>query len=645
MSKARPWAVATCLLGAAAVFGGALMSAQAGADRTAAPSEAESLSVIRQNAPAVARAIAADKELRNVVGADKWPLALHRLAEFSKRTDADHKDALRIIGDTVTRVKNPVAEIKLDGDPAEWSGSMPSPEWASAQFAKAETWLGAAAVVRQDRLYLMAGLPDAAQHFAQPDNEMRVSIDCRGDQAWDVRLLLSWRQGTWATTQLPLTSNTREGKPLPAAQGAVGTAAEASLAIRNFVPVSEAKPLWTIVLEAHSEARNVKGMRWLPTPDIPVLNENAREGVAAWPYVRTFLCLCADKPLAGFELTAAAIAIMSSTMYNDSNGEVRKRIRADNAEFLEFARSIDAWQKQADTEYRLTTYPLEAQLAWAARFAHGSGNYETSRGPKKKNNAENYYWVSTSVETLKTLKALAIKEELTDVSLARCGKRIDDWVRFKQVEPYKNPTTTPPSGKPDLTGAGFIPAVAGRINTAPLRRMDLTGEALEAREKELKASDSHHAETILKQIETHGYIVGSRKCGQHNQFSQNLMRAVGIAPLGFWIKRSRGGPGDHAWPAWYDPAKNVWLSYQGCENESKSKIWYSFVCKRRPLFTYAAEAAISTNERKKLHIGKNNTGPFPWVFCREMQGFEVGKLSHAGIPTKEIREWMLTPGF
>jgi len=122
------------------------------------------------------------------------------------------------------------------------------------------------------------------------------------------------------------------------------------------------------------------------------------------------------------------------------------------------------------------------------------------------------------------------------------------------------------------------------------------------------------------------------------------MRAVGIAPLCFWIKRSRERLGDHAWPAWYDPAQNVWLSYQRGGDE-KNRIWYFFVCKRRPLFSYAAEAAIGTTEAKKLRIGKSNTGPFPWTFCRELQGFEVGKLSHTGIPTKEIREWMLTPGF
>ena len=523
---------------------------------------------------------------------------------------------------------------------------MPSPEWASAHFAKAETWLGAAAVVRQDRLYLMAGLLDAAQYLAQPDNEMRVSIDCKGNQAWDVRLLLSWRQGTWAVTQLPVSAKkAREGKSLPAVQGAVGTAAEVSLAIRDFVPVSEAKPLWTIVMEAHSEAKNVKGeLRWLPTPDIPVFNENAREGVAAWPYVRTFLCLCADKPLDDFELTAAAIAIMSSTMYNGSDEEVRKKIRVDNAEFLEFARSIDAWQKQADTEYRLKTYPLEAQLAWAARFAHGKSNYETGRGPKQKNNAENYYWVSTSVETLKKLKALAIKEKLADASLSKCGALIDDWVQVKQVEPYN--TTTTPSRKGDFRGE----AREGReVFQLKSRRHwgDLKGEAREAREKELRAIPgfgSHHAETVLKQIETYGYIIGA-KCGQHNQFSQNLMRALGIAPLGFWVKNSREGiRSDHAWPAWYDPAQNVWLSYQRGRDE-KNRIWYFFTCKRRPLFSYAAEAAISTTEVKKLHIGKSNTGPFPFVFCREMQGFEVPKLSHTGIPTQEIREWMLTPGF
>lgn len=645
-SKACTWAAAGIMLGALAVLGGAPMSAQAAADRTPVPSETDSLAVIRQNAPAVARAIANDKELRSVVGADKWPLALHRLAEFSKKTDADHKDALRIIGDTVTRVKNPVGTIKLDGDPSEWSESIPSPD--SAQLPKYlvrnNMWAqGAAAVVRQDRLYLLACIADAAQYFAHPNNELRVTMDCRGDEDWDVCLSISKDQGAWIVKQMPFGSDWRKAKPLQQpAQGSLGAAAEMAIPIRDFVPPTEAKPRWSLYLQA--EAKNAKP-KWTATRDFPVLNENAREGVAAWPYVRTFLYLCADQPLDDFELTAAAIAITSAATYLEGDEEVRKKVRVDNADFLEFARSIDTWQAEIGANYRLKKYPLEAQLAWADRT---SGGNHHANGPKpirairqeleRKSNLEVYYSSTTSVETLKKLKALAIKEKLADASLSRCGALIDDWVQKKQVAPYN--TTTAPSREGDLRGEEQEGREAA---PAESRRTwgDLKGEAREARVNELKAIpgfNSSHAETLLKQIEKYGYVLGDCHCGQHSPFCRTMMRALGIAPLGFWAVISNGERRDHAWPGWYDPAQKVWWSYQKGRGD-KNK--WLLVCRRPAVFSYVVETLRAPNRP----VPQDTQRPFPLVLCRELRGFKIAELSRAGIPTKEIREWMLTPGF
>jgi hypothetical protein len=582
-------------------------------------SEADSLAVISINAPAIARAIAADPGLKEVVGTEKWPQALQRLAEFSKNTNTDYREALRIIGDTVPRVKNPVGNIQLDGNPTEWNISFPPPD-AGRRHKDQETWSarwdrGAAAVVRQDRLYLMIGLANASNYFDRPDNEVRVDIDCKGDGVWDVCLLLSLKKGVWRVKQRHFGSNEKP-EVLPTVQGVGGTVAEIGIAISDFVPIKEAKPIWTLCLKA--KAKNQEGKtRWADTHEIPVFNENAREGVAAWPYLQTFLCLCADQPLDGFEITAAAIAIVSSTMYLDGDEEVRKKIRVDNAEFLGLARSIDAWQAQTGAEYRLKKYPLEAQLAWASRIKHSNNELlEARRETGNKNNLEDYLRASTSVETFKNLKTLAIQEGLTNTSLAHCCERIDTWVRAKQVAAYT--TSIAPNGH-------------------------LIFHDRQAREDELKALAGFHfkAEVLLKQFETYGYLIGNCSCGQHNKFSQNIMRAVGIAPLGFWVLRSREGNGDHAWPVRYDPAKNVWLSYQkGPNNEH----WYLFfVGQRPPVFSYTAE--VDLPGLFSMITPYAGPRPFPLLFCRELQGFDVTKTAKTGIPTKEVREWMLTPGF
>jgi hypothetical protein len=605
----------------------------------AAPaSETESLSVLRQNAPAIAHAIAADPGLREVIGAEKWPQALQRLAEFSKTTNTDYREALRIIGDTIPRAKNPVGTIKLDGDPSEWCNSIPP----AGTITKAPIWVReVGAVVRQDRLYLMAGVVDAAQDFAMPDNELRVTIDCQGGQAWDVCLSISLQKGVWTVKQMPYGSDWQDAKPMPSAQGFAGTVAEISIAISDFVLLAEAKPIWTMYMETQGTIVGPKARKrrskFHKTGDLPVFNESARAGVAAWPYLRTFLCLCADKPLEGFELTAAAIAIMSTPMYLEGDEAVRKKIRVDNAEFLELARSIATWQMQTGTEYRLKNYPLEAQLAWASRIwlgiPHNMRKFmETSREPGKQNNLENYYWSSTSVEALKKLTAVALQAGLADVSLSQCCERIHKWVVTKQVGSFQ------PKDYEPLEKRATNPAQKNRYQDKQVVAEQLKAEADVAgtyREEPVSEFGIHHTESLLKELETHGRFMGS--CGQFTHISLDLMRTLGIAPLTFRVYPSREVLGDHAWPAQYDPAQKFWRSYGAGRGD---KHWWFFFFNRPTVFSYATETA-------QLPMSKTYTGPrpFPLIFCRELQGVQVKTTAQTGIPTQEVREWMLTPGF
>ena len=601
---------------------------------TAPASETESLSVLRQNAPAIERAIAADPGLREVVGAEKWPHALQRLAEFSKNTNTDYREALRIIGDTVPRLKSPVGNIQLDGNPSEWSDSIPPPDVVRRHdaFARSLWAQGAAAVVRQDHLYLMVGLTNAVQHFAQRNNTLRLAIDCKGDQTWDVSLSLSFQKGGWTIKQMPFGSKWSDAQVAMPIQGFVGPVAELRIPIRDFVPITEAKPIWTLYLQVPATDPNGK-LKWPETKEIPVFNENAREGVAAWPYLRTFLCLCADKPLDDFELTAAAIAIMSATMYLESDEEVRQKIRADNADFLELARSIAAWQAEAGMEYRLKKYPLEAQLAWAGRIWDWGKFLETTRKPGKKNNLENYYWNSTSVETLKKLKAMALREGLTNVSLAQCSERIDKWALAKEKGTYS------PGDYKVLAQKATNPNKAKRAEEQRVRAEKLMAEADVVgsyRGEPVTEFRLKHSESILKQIETNGFYIGS--CGHHTTLSMDLMRSMGIAPLTFRVWSGYvDGSGGHAWPARYDPVQNLWQSYQSWRADEQP---YLFFINRPTVFCYANEAQFFPQS-----MSYKGSRPFPLDFCRRVKGSEVKSTSQNGIPTQEVREWMLTPSF
>jgi hypothetical protein len=144
-----------------------------------------------------------------------------------------------------------------------------------------------------------------------------------------------------------------------------------------------------------------------------------------------------------------------------------------------------------------------------------------------------------------------------------------------------------------------------------------------------------HSETILDEIEKHGRSVGS--CGHHTQLCADFMRALGIAPIRFAVVASREDLTDHTWPGRYDPSGKVWRAYQAGR---QGKAWWFFFLPRLPVFSYATET-----EQIKMNKTYQGPRPSPQFFCRELQGFQVKAISQDGIPTEEVREWMLTSGF
>ncbi|MCX5682264.1 MAG: hypothetical protein NT049_01075, partial [Planctomycetota bacterium] len=363
----------------------------------AEPPAEESLAAVARAAPVLAEAIRQEAGLAAEIGAEKWPHALAQLVRFIQSKDPDCQEALRIISDAVPRAKSPVGAITVNGDPAEWSAALPPPDYARIRLpaegrSRQEQAGSVAAVVRDGKLYLMVGL-DAA-YFDDPEHALRVTLDCADGPAWDVRLSLTRSQGQWRGTWAEYGS-TRAKVMAPAdLTGAVGKATELAIDIRSFAPPEKAKPMWTLAASAREKSGT--GERWIVSRFLPVFNESARPGVAAGPYVHTFLALCADAALEESDRTAAASALMSALTYQCSNAEVRGLLRTDNTAMLALAREIGPWQAEQKTSYRLKDYPLEAQLAWAFRTPRNLLYFDLDRDPKHApNDRENYYWSST----------------------------------------------------------------------------------------------------------------------------------------------------------------------------------------------------------------------------------------------------------
>jgi hypothetical protein len=581
----------------------------------------------------LAEAIRRDADLRADIGEEKWPRAMAQLARFIQGKDSACQEALRIISDTVPHTRSPVGAITVDGNPSEWAAALPPPQYAripspAEDRLQEERSGGVAAVVRDGRLYLMVGL-DAA-YFEDPEHALRLTLDCADGPAWDVRLSITRSQGQWRGTWAEYGSSHAKALPPAAVTGAVGKAAELAIDIRDFAPPDKAKPIWTLTASVlHKVGTSEK---WTAGRFLPVFNESARPGVAAGPYVRTFLALCADATLEDSDRTAAAIAVMSATMHQCGDAEVRRRLRADNAVFLALAREINQWQADLKTQYRLKDYPLEAQLAWACRTPRNRLYFELDRDPKHAlNDRDNYYWSSTGVEALRDLRTLAVKERLAKVSLAETAKRIDGWVLLKQSY-----TRSPESLERELDRTEDPKEeeqLEKRIATAQERQKDadIVGMFHGKPVSEFRLS---HTATLLAQIQKRGRTIGT--CGHHTFFCQDLMRAVGIASLAFGVEPSRSDKVNHTWPAYYDPQDRRWRSYQAGR---KGEEWWYFYVVRVPAYTYAAVTPhISFT---KEYLGPR---PLPLIFSRELQGSQVQELAQKGIEEATIRQWLLAPG-
>jgi|GEM_PF-2808396 len=603
-------------------------------ERLVALSEGELLDIIAKTAPTIRDAMVLDAILKKELGGPVYKNALAQVALLTRSKDRECSQALRIIGDTVPRTNAPVGRIKLDGQPHEWRSALPTPQtrrWHELTEDRAREVFkhGVAAVVRENRLYLLAGIEDP-NYFNTPHNRLRIKIDRVDGPEWDVAIYVAHQNGSWTgrCDFIP-----REGEPkrpsikIEGIEAAVEKVAEIALQIVNFASPPVAKPIWTLYLNA----RTVVGDKiYHPrTRVIPVFNESAPPGVAATPYVRNLIYLAADVGLQESDRTAAAIAITSATAYATSDDDVRRQLRRDNAELLRLARQIVAWQRARNTDYRLDRYPLEAQLAWANRCIWLGVKYLSwNRTRDAHNDLDNYRWAFTDIETLRELSELARNEGLVDETAPGTAKHIDEWVTGKLVRrPWVHHL---PRAMEQYKDNPKKVAVL-RKQYEELLRLRESGAVTTGRFKGETVYQvfARNTATYLSLIRDRGCFYGG--CPDEAWVGQDLLRAVGLAPMAFGVAPARGQQTGHCWAGYYDPKRRTWRSAQIGRSGG---VWWLFNLDRIAVYPYAAMAPGLREDREM---------PLPLFYRRELQGREVKNLTQRGIPTRDVRRWMLTP--
>ena len=582
------------------------------------------------------------QELKEKIGEDKFRNALAQVALFAHSKDPECQVALRIIGDTVDRARALVGKIKIDGDPAEWKDTLPSPE--SRTLPKPplanELWAkGAAAVVRENRLYVMAGITDR-NYFNQETNRIGIWLDCMDSQTWDVHIFIQRVGNQWTGTCEVLVAE-GEQSPQSAAieglDGKIGEVAELVMDTATFAPPNRAKPIWAMQMGAHlKQGRRTKSLNVL---SMPILNETALPGIAAKPCVHSFIYLAADAGLRESDRTAAAIVITRAFLYASGNGDVRTQLRHDNAELLVFARQIMDWQREVDTEYRLNSYPMEAQLAWASGVNIRYSNKELRKVGKEINDLENYEWMTTSVETYRKLHRIALDKRLASRGTNDCVRLVDRWVAKtqKEIAPpkhYAEPAVA--RKKANLTAKQQARHEKTLKRSRDMERAGMFSE-WSFKGKTISSVGIYQTDRYMELIERHGQFYGG--CPGFSWVARDMLRAIGIAPLAFRGKGSRESKGSHCWAGHFDPKKDAWFSYQ---KGGKGDTWRYFNIGRPVIYHYAPTPGVSSNPGTEGMLGID-LRPRRWKI--EVQGKQVQEMTQNGIPTAEIREWILLPHF
>jgi hypothetical protein len=577
-------------------------------------SEEDLLQRLSAAAPTVADVLRTDAALKAALARDEFVAALAQITRLAESNAPDCRQAMRIIGDTVPRMKASVDDIAIDGRPDEWTHIIPAPattRWRSETRDRArEVWKhGVAAVVRDDCLYLLAGLEDVG-YFTKPYNRIDITIDCLADPAWDTVVAIEHTDGNWTGTAHFYARDGRKPPPVPVRirRAALKTVAEFAIDVEPFAPPHIAKPIWSINVRCHT--RDGKQTFQPKTRDLSIYNETARPGVAAGPYVTNLLFLAADVGLRKADRTAAAIAIMSAIIRDTSNEEVCRRLRQDNAKLLRFARETSKWQHQRKCDHRLDDYPLEAQLAWANRLNWLGLRYLSWHQRRfVPNDMENYTWSFITPETLRELRQIAEDEGLIAGTIVETAKRIDIWVtdhmsrRTMEEEKVKH-----------AKERGDDPAKASPAGCF--------------RGKPVTEVFARNTAAYLRVLRAVGHFYGG--CPDQAWVCQDMLRAVGIAPIAFGVKSARERRVGHCWAGHYDPTDRYWRSYQPGRTR---RHWWYFNVDRIAVYPYAATARRAGTQRA-------------WdLLPHEIMGVGVRRHAQRGIPTARVREWMLLPCF
>lgn len=592
--------------------------------------------MIAEHSPTMARAIRSDRPLKKELGAESYRQALAHVVLFCQSRDRDCREAVRILGDNVGRLASPVQDIRVDGAADEWHAAVPSADsrrWGPETEDRARhVWEhGFAAVIRDRSIFLFLGFEDA-DYFARPGHQLLVRIDCAGGPEWD-HLLRVWKGDKGLTGECiyegDTTGSHTPSRPLKRIRAASGDGVEMHIDLADCVDFSAAKPTWTL----YAKARTRQGDRQYEprTNDVPVFNESAPPGVAAGDYVRPFVFLAADVGLVPSDRTAAAIAVTSALAHAAGTDEVRRQLRKDNAALLRSARRLSYEQRVAKADYVLDEYPLEAQLAWANRCVWLGVHYLSwNRTRSLPLDLEDYTWSFIEPQTLMKLRDLAERENLVTPGIAETAKRIDKWVGAQMVNrPWVH----------------HLPRAMERCKDDPDKYKAIKEEfekLLALRESGGATSGQFKGEpvyevfarntrTYLDILERKGHFYGG--CPDHAWVAQDMMRAVGIAPLAMSVSSSRQDLTGHCWPGYFAPSKRRWFSYQ---DSRSGQAWWYLNLDRVAVFPHAA-MADRAREDKIL--------PFPWFYREEHQGFDIKRITKEGIPTSRIRTWMLTPCF
>lgn len=304
---------------------------------------------------------------------------------------------------------------------------------------------------------------------------------------------------------------------------------------------------------------------------------------------------------------ALAIAMVNGLWVTMGDQQVRDSVKKDTSGLLNFFRETNELQRRRNLP-QLEAYPLEALicLSWVGSLNGIGGPHGVVHGSHaQKVNLELYLWDTPSLDTLRRMRDMIVEKHWLGEDVDSTVANVEEYFYFSGFEQHWNYTTE-------------------------------TEEQIEVDGEKVKNWEIYNVDYYFRYYIETGK--GRGDCGDETAFIDAWLKSWGIASNFVVHQRIiEGRFYGHAHIIYYEPASKTWKAYY---QQASPRMYYNepelifYVFFFRP-------PVIQQGYFLRTEIKDSRMGIGGRVFMKQYSVESFGNAFHAGLPTAEMKRWLL----